>query len=146
MPLQIVDADAASAIFDDDSAAVSTDGGRTARHELYLFLVVSRIRRVVAINENERLAAVRTLINDIATVRTDGRRAVGESIAGRSDRRRRIRLAVVEVDGAIGIVGHESSVGADDRAKMIPGARRDLGDRGQRHDERRRYGYGRYMQ
>src|SRR5258706_13102653 len=113
MALQIVDADAASAIFDDDPAAVSTDGGRTAGHELYRFLVVSRIQGVVAINENERLDAVRTLIDDIATVGTDGRRAVSESIRGRRDRRRRVRLAVVEVDGAIRIVGHESSISAD---------------------------------
>ena len=48
--------------------------------------------------------------------------------------------AMGEEDGPVGVVGHEVSVGAHHRAEMVPGARRNLGDRGQRHDEGRRYG------
>ncbi len=119
--LLIVDAYGASAILNDDDAAISVDRRRASRRKLRRMLIVG-VRRIVVVKKNERLRAVRTLINHVMAVRTDGRRGESETIARRRNRTRRVRLAVVEKDGAIRIIGHEPSVGAHDRIEVVPAA------------------------
>src|SRR5437660_10440749 len=77
VPLLIIDADAGSAMLDDNRAAVSADRGRSPRHELRRLLIVSRVGSIVVVDEDVRLDVIRTLIDDEVAVRTDGRRAVG---------------------------------------------------------------------
>src|SRR6266849_6261560 len=136
VPVLIIDADAGSAMLDDNDAAVSADRGRSPRHELRRLLIVSRVRSIVVVDKDVRLGAVRTLIDDEVAVRTDGRRTVSESAARRRDRSRDTRLAVEQVDCPVGVVGHELPVGAHHWAEMVTAPRRNTGDWRRRYDER----------
>src|SRR5258707_14376298 len=76
VPLLIVEADASAAL-DHKLAAVTADRGLAARHEPGDLPVMRRIGSIVIVNENPGLRAVRALVDDEVTVRTDGRRTVG---------------------------------------------------------------------
>src|SRR3954454_17025044 len=78
--LLIKEADA-SALLDHKLAAVAADRGLATRHKPGDLPVMRRIGSIVVVDENPGLRAVRPLIDDEMTVRTDGRRAVGETPA-----------------------------------------------------------------
>src|SRR5260370_19919141 len=136
MPMLIIDADAGSALLDDNRAAVSADRRHASCNQQGCMLIVSGIGSIVVVYINVRLGSVRTLIADVVAVRTDGRRAVGESATRRGDRARDARLAIEQEDRSVGVVGHELPVGAHHRAEMVTATRRNPGDWRRRHDER----------
>src|SRR6185295_9393720 len=78
VPLLIVQPNA-SALLDHKLAAVTADRRLAARHQPGDLTVVRRIGSIVVVDENPGLGAVRPLIDDEMTVRTDGRRTVGEA-------------------------------------------------------------------
>src|ERR1700730_11668712 len=84
VPLLIVKADASAAL-DHKLAAVTADRGLSSRHQPGDLPVMRRIGRIVVVDENPGLRAVRPLIDDERAVRADGRRAVGEPPARRRD-------------------------------------------------------------
>src|SRR5882757_8966525 len=93
MALLIVKADA-SALLDHKPAAVAADRGLATRHKPGGLPVMRRIGRIVVVDENPGLRAVRPLIDDEMTVRTDGRRAEGQTLPRRCDGLGGARLAV----------------------------------------------------
>src|SRR4051812_16381419 len=104
LALLIVEADA-SAVFDHKPAAVAADRGLAARHQLGDLTVMRRIGSIVVVDENPGLAAVRALIDDEMTVRTDGRRTIGKTPARSGDGLGSAGLPVEQVDRPVGIVG-----------------------------------------
>src|SRR3954454_19279477 len=82
--LLIVQADA-SAVLDHKPAAIAADRRLASRHQPGGLPVMRRIGSIVVVDENPGLRAVRPLVDDEMTVRTDGRRTVGETSAGRGD-------------------------------------------------------------
>src|SRR5258705_6300346 len=85
-PMLIVNADAGSALLDDNRAAVATDCRRSPRHELRRLLIVSRVRSIVVVDVNIRLGAVPTLKGNVVAVRADRRCTESESATRRCDR------------------------------------------------------------
>ena len=135
--LLIIDPDTGATLFYNNNASVSADRGRAPGYKLSCLLVVS-IRRIVVVDKHKRLRSVRTLKDDVVAVRADSRSGVSETISRSGDRNRRVRLAVIEKDRPVGIVGHELSVGTHHRAEMVTRTRRNQGDGRRRYHKRNR--------
>jgi hypothetical protein len=138
--LLIVDSDAVAAVLDDDDATVARDRGSAAAYELDRLLIMRRIGRIVVVDEDVGVGAVRALKDHVVAVRADGLPAIGEAAARSCDRDRGVGLAVVEVDRAVGIVDDVLPVGAHHRAEMVAATRGDTGDRRRIHYEWQRCG------